>query len=150
METKDLISHIPEDDRMLSNEELSRITGGGSPSPDPTPAPSPEPLPPEASSIVGRAKDELGKPYAWGAVGPDAYDASGLVSYCVTGVHARRWTPGSLMSCPRVSNPQPGDVCVSNSHCGIYVAPGQMIHAPTFGQSVCCGPIQSGMIIVRP
>lgn len=37
------------------------------------------------SGIVARAMEEIGKPYAWGAVGPDAYDTSGLVSYCVSG-----------------------------------------------------------------
>ena len=33
------------------------------------------------SSAVARAYAEIGKPYAWGAVGPNAYDCSGLVSY---------------------------------------------------------------------
>lgn len=54
------------------------------------------------------------------------------------------------MGWTRVSDPQPGDMCTSAIHCGIYVGPGQMIHAPTFGQTVTYGPIQSDMIIVRP
>lgn len=33
------------------------------------------------SAVVARAIQELGKPYQWGAVGPDAYDCSGLVYY---------------------------------------------------------------------
>lgn len=101
------------------------------------------------SAVVARAIQELGKPYQWGAVGPDAYDCSGLVSYCLTGIHARLGTTTTFMSWPRVSDPQPGDICTSASHCGIYVGPGTMIHAPTFGQSVCYGAIQGDMIIVR-
>lgn len=102
-----------------------------------------------ANAVVERAIQELGKPYQWGAVGPEAYDASGLVSYCLTGIHARIGTTSTFMSWPRVSDPQPGDICVSSSHCGIYVGPGQMIHAPTFGAVVSYGGIQGGMIIVR-
>ena len=52
---------------------------------------------------------------------------------------------------PAVSNPQPGDVVAcSNHHCGLYIGNGQMIHAPTFGQTVCNSPVQGDMIIVRP
>lgn len=101
------------------------------------------------SACYARAKAEIGKPYVWGGVGPQGYDCSGLVSYCLTGIHERIGTVSTFMGWPRVSDPQPGDVCVSSSHCGIYAGPGQMIHAPTFGQMVCVGSIQSGMIIVR-
>lgn len=125
----------------LNGEELTKVNGGEGPTPDPVPVPS--------ASIVMRAQMELGKPYAWGGVGPDGYDASGLVSYCLTGIHGRIGTESTFMGWPRVSDPKPGDVCVSSSHCGIYVRPGEMIHAPTFGQTVSYGPIQSGMIIVR-
>lgn len=125
-----------------TEEELSRVYGGGQePSPDPGPVPS--------GTIVGRAKQELGKPYAWGGIGPDSYDASGFVSYCLTGVYGRIGTPSTFMGWPRAANPAPGDVCVSSGHCGIYVSPGTMIHAPGPGQTVSCGPIQGGMIIVR-
>ena len=124
----------------LNGEELTKVNGGEGPTPDHIPVSS--------SAVVGRAQAELGKPYAWSGVGPDNYDASGLVSYCLTGVHMRIGVESTFMGWPRVSNPAPGDVCVSNSHCGIYVKPGQMIHAPTFGQAVCYGPIQSDMIIV--
>ena len=123
----------------LTNAELESVSGGDGPNI------------PHASNreILARAEAELGKPYQWGAVGPDAYDCSGLVSYCLTGIHARLGTTTTFMSWPRVSDPQPGDICTSASHCGIYVGPGTMIHAPTFGQSVCYGAIQGDMIIVR-
>ena len=102
------------------------------------------------SSIVDRAYGELGKPYVWGAVGPHSYDCSGLVSYCVSGKHVRIGTTGTFMGWTRVSNPQPGDICVNNGHCGIYIGNGQMIHAPQSGDVVKIGPVQAGMIYVRP
>ena len=35
------------------------------------------------SSVVAAAQDQLGKPYLWSAEGPDAFDCSGLVYYCM-------------------------------------------------------------------
>ena len=35
---------------------------------------------------VGRARSFLGKPYYWGAEGPDAFDCSGLLRNCLTAV----------------------------------------------------------------
>ena len=35
-------------------------------------------------SIVSRAYSQLGKPYVWGACGPNSFDCSGFVSYCLT------------------------------------------------------------------
>ena len=102
------------------------------------------------SSTVSRAYSCIGAPYQWAAVGPSAYDCSGLVSYCVTGSHTRAFTSSSLMGYSAVSNPQPGDVCVRSGHCGIYIGGGQMIHAPHTGATVCVASVQSGMKIVRP
>lgn len=100
-------------------------------------------------TIVGRAKAQLGKPYVWGATGPDSYDCSGLVGYCLTGHHSRIGVAASFMSYPQVSNPQPGDICCNSYHCGIYVGGGQMIHAPEPGDVVKYGPVFSDMIITR-
>ena len=100
--------------------------------------------------IVSRAYACLGAPYVWGAVGPYGYDCSGLVSYCYLGRHERMGTTYTFMGYPQVSNPQPGDICTHSSHCGIYIGNGQMIHAATYGVGVIVGPVQSGMIIVRP
>ena len=41
-------------------------------------------------SIVSRAYSQLGKPYVWGAFGPDSFDCSGFVSYCLTGSYTDR------------------------------------------------------------
>lgn len=101
------------------------------------------------SDAVSRAYSCLGLPYVWGAVGPGSYDCSGLVSYCLTGNHTRLGTTYTFMGWTRVSNPQPGDVCTSSYHCGIYIGDGQMIHAADYGIGVIIGPVQSDMIIVR-
>lgn len=100
-------------------------------------------------SIVSRAYSQLGKPYVWGACGPSSFDCSGFVSYCLTGSYTRLGTTLTFMGWTRVSNPQPGDVVTTATHCGIYIGNGQMIHAPHTGDVVKVGPVQSGMIYVR-
>lgn len=100
-------------------------------------------------TIVSRAYSQLGKPYVWGACGPSSFDCSGLVSYCLTGSYTRLGTTLTFMGWTRVSNPQPGDVVTTATHCGIYIGNGQMIHAPHTGDVVKVGPVQSGMIYVR-
>ena len=100
-------------------------------------------------SIVSRAYSQLGKPYVWGACGPNSFDCSGFVSYCLTGSYSRLGTTLTFMGWTRVSNPQPGDVVTTATHCGIYIGNGQMIHAPHRGDVVKVGPVQSGMIYVR-
>lgn len=100
-------------------------------------------------TAVDRAYGELGKPYSWGAVGPDSYDCSGLVSYCLLGRHSRLGTAASFMGYTRVSNPKPGDICCNDHHCGIYIGNGQMIHAPRTGDVVKISAVHSGMIYTR-
>lgn len=101
------------------------------------------------NSVVNRAYSQLGKPYQWAAVGPNSFDCSGLVSYCLTGSYSRLGTTGTFMGWTRVSNPQPGDICVNSHHCGIYIGGGQMIHAPQTGDVVKISSVHSGMIYVR-
>ncbi len=37
-----------------------------------------------AAGLVGKARSQIGKPYAWAAVGPTAFDCSGLVLWALT------------------------------------------------------------------
>lgn len=101
------------------------------------------------NSVVNRAYSQLGKPYQWAAVGPNSFDCSGLVSYCLTGSYSRLGTTATFMGWTRVSSPQPGDICVNSHHCGIYIGGGQMIHAPRTGDVVKVSSVHSGMIYVR-
>lgn len=94
---------------------------------------------------VQRANSCIGKPYVWGGVGPDGYDCSGLVSYAVLGEHRRLGTTQTFMGYPTATNPQPGDICTTSSHCGLYIGDGKMIHAPHSGATVTTANVQSGM-----
>lgn len=105
--------------------------------------------PANANETVKRAYAELGKPYKWATVGPSTYDCSGLVSYCLTGSHTRLGSTGTFMGWPRVSDPQPGDICVNSHHCGIYIGNGQMIHSPQTEDVVKISNVHKDMIYVR-
>ena len=89
------------------------------------------------------ARHELGKPYVYGAAGPDAYDCSGLTQYVFAkgGIYLDHYT-GSQWNVGRHvdrSELQPGDLVFFYSdlhHVGIYVGNGQMIDAPHSGANV--------------
>ncbi len=99
--------------------------------------------------VVDRAYNKLGCPYVWGAVGPNTFDCSGFVGYCLTGEYRRKWTSGDFYSLPEVSDPRPGDICSRAGHCGIYIGGGKMIHAPSSGDVVKISNVPSNMKIVR-
>lgn len=104
---------------------------------------------PVGGSVVDRAYSKLGCPYKYGAVGPNSFDCSGFVSFCLTGQYKRIGTSGTFAGWPRVSNPQPGDICVKPGHVGIYIGNGKMIHAPHTGDVVKISNVHSGMWYVR-
>jgi len=45
-------------------------------------------------SILTQARQQIGKPYLWGAAGPDAFDCSGLVNYCYANSGIAALDPG--------------------------------------------------------
>ena len=101
------------------------------------------------SKVVARAQAQLGKPYKWGAAGPNSFDCSGLVSYCLTGSYSHTWTTYDIMTWKKVTNPKPGDICIRSTHTGIYIGGGMMIHAPHTGDVVKVSPVPSNMWYVR-
>lgn len=98
-------------------------------------------------AIVREAFKHLGKPYVWGAKGPNTFDCSGLTYYVymkATGHYIGGWTgeqqyAGTQIS---VSQAQPGDLVFwgpssgVTHHVGIYIGNGQFIHAPQPGDKV--------------
>ena len=85
-----------------------------------------------------------------GAAGPNSFDCSGLVGYCITGKMGNHWcTTYTMASWKRVTNPQPGDFCLNSHHTGVYIGNGQMIHAPRTGDVVKISAVHSGMWYVR-
>lgn len=100
--------------------------------------------------VVDRAYAQLGKPYVWGASGPNSFDCSGLVGYCITGKFGSHWcTTYTMAKWQVVTNPQPGDFCLNSHHTGVYIGNGQMIHAPHTGDVVKISAVHKGMWYVR-
>ncbi|MCH3905135.1 MAG: C40 family peptidase [Lactobacillus sp.] len=103
----------------------------------------------DASAVINLAKQQLGKPYVWGASGPSSFDCSGLTSYVYShalGKNIGRTTYQQINAGTRVSlsNLQPGDLIFwGNYHVGIYLGNNQYIHAPQPGQSVKVATISS-------
>lgn len=106
-----------------------------------------------ASSDGGRAlaaaESKIGAPYVWGATGPDSFDCSGLVrwAYAQAGVSIPRTTYDQAVGGAPVSRDdlQPGDVVLyyGGEHVGIYAGGGEVVHAPTSGESVKRAPVDS-------
>ena len=96
-------------------------------------------------TVVSRAYSKLGCAYSWGGIGPNSFDCSGFVSYCLTGRYCRLGTTVTFMGWTRVTDPQPGDVVVNSRHTGIYVGNGQMIHASNYNTGVILTPISYSM-----
>jgi cell wall-associated NlpC family hydrolase len=94
------------------------------------------------TSVVQYAMQELGKPYVWGAAGPDAFDCSGLVTWAFAqvGINLPHYSFDQMNGGVAVSynDLQPGDLVFfyGGSHVGIYIGGGQFIHAPHTGTVV--------------
>ncbi|MFE5893639.1 NlpC/P60 family protein [Streptomyces sp. NPDC056462] len=97
----------------------------------------------KAEKALAFARSQVGKPYVWGATGPDSYDCSGLTqaAWKAAGVDIPRVTydqvnAGTTVS---VSSAQPGDLVFfydDITHVGLYIGNGMMIHAPKPGTYV--------------
>ena len=103
---------------------------------------------PEMQARIDRAMSQLGKPYVWGAAGPDSFDCSGLVSYAITGRFEHTWSTTDIKTWTNTNSPQPGDICISSGHTGLYIGNNQMIHAPTEGDVVKISNVQNDMWFV--
>ncbi|MER7845805.1 NlpC/P60 family protein [Kitasatospora sp. NPDC096077] len=121
-----------------------------------TPAP---PASGRAAAIIAFAQAQLGKPYGWGATGPNSFDCSGLTgaAYRAAGVKLSRMSQDQWNDGPRVSRDalQPGDLVFFYNdihHVGLYIGDGKMIHAPRTGKNVEVLPISAMpyMGAVRP
>lgn len=101
-----------------------------------------------ADQAIAFARKQLGKPYVWGATGPESYDCSGLTqaAWKAAGIDLPRTTWDQVNAGSRVSasDLRPGDLVFfydDISHVGLYIGDGNMIHAPHTGTVVKIAPI---------
>jgi cell wall-associated NlpC family hydrolase len=105
------------------------------------------------AKAIAYAKRKLGKPYRWGAQGPDAYDCSGLTqqAYQAAGIHLPRTSAAQARVGHRIPPSagiaalKPGDLVFwaynpadlrTVHHVAIYLGGGKVIQAPRAGDVV--------------
>lgn len=134
----------------LTLPERERVRAARAPAgPGPLPADADaSPASAAGAKAVAFARAQLGKPYVWGATGPNAYDCSGLTraAWRAAGVVLPRTTWEQIEAAPRISTKRlrPGDLIFyygDISHVGIYIGGGRMIHAPRPGAYVREDPV---------
>ncbi|MFN8071483.1 MAG: C40 family peptidase [Mycobacterium sp.] len=108
-----------------------------------------------AVSAVRAALSRLGRPYVWGATGPDRFDCSGLVqwAYAQAGVRLHRTTYEQIhdgLPVPR-SRVRPGDLVFPHTgHVQMAIGNGMVVEAPQPGATVQISRMGSAVAIRRP
>lgn len=90
-----------------------------------------------ASALISVASSKLGAPYVWGAKGPNSFDCSGFVYWCLNQVGVRQsyitssgWrNVGKYTKITSFSNLRAGDIIVVSGHVGIVAGGGTVIDA---------------------
>lgn len=90
-----------------------------------------------ASALISVASSKLGCPYVWGAKGPNSFDCSGFVYWCLNQVGVRQsyitssgWrSVGKYTKITSFSNLRAGDIIVVSGHVGIVAGGGTVIDA---------------------
>ncbi|MFD3531244.1 NlpC/P60 family protein [Streptomyces sp. NPDC058664] len=105
------------------------------------------------------AVGQIGKPYEWGAEGPETYDCSGLTqqAWAAAGRKVPRTSQEQWATLPRVplSELRPGDLVVyfpGATHVAVYLGGGLVVQAPRPGGKVKVSPIAANPLLgaVRP
>ncbi|MBX9422936.1 C40 family peptidase [Streptomyces lateritius] len=105
------------------------------------------------------AVGQIGKPYEWGAEGPETYDCSGLTqkAWAAAGQELPRTSQEQWATLPRVrlTELRPGDLVVyfpGATHVAVYLGEGLVVHAPRPGGKVKVSPIAANPLLgaVRP
>lgn len=111
--------------------------------------------------LISLAIGQLGKPYKWGAEGPNKYDCSGLAVYCYQEIFditlpRSAKNLGYCEDYERIENIEDleiGDIICFNTnsrdhdlsdHIGIYIGRGYFIHASSSKGKVIISPITEG------
>ncbi|UQA36372.1 MULTISPECIES: C40 family peptidase [unclassified Streptomyces] len=113
----------------------------------------------QGADAIAYAIEQIGKPYVWGAEGPDSFDCSGLTSqaWAAAGRPVPRTSQEQWKQLPKVPVPslRPGDLVVyfpKATHVALYIGDGLVVQAPRPGARVKVSPIASNPLLgaVRP
>ena len=116
----------------------SRGSSGGSSSGGSAPISwAPENVSGQAATLISIASSKLGSPYVWGSKGPNSFDCSGFVYYCLNqaGVSQSYLTssgwrnPGRYQKISNFDEIRAGDIVVVSGHVGIAAGNGEVIDA---------------------
>jgi cell wall-associated NlpC family hydrolase len=139
--------------RGLVADALAAIAAPARPGARPAPGP-------RVGRAVAFALDQRGKPYRWGAQGPDAFDCSGLTwaAWRAAGVAIPRTAASQLAGLPPAHGAlRPGDLVIypsrgpSGRHVAMVVARGRMVEALGRGIPVRSTSLRGGWLgAVRP
>ncbi|GHG29959.1 C40 family peptidase [Streptomyces zaomyceticus] len=114
---------------------------------------------PAGAEALRFAVEQIGKPYEWGAEGPETYDCSGLTqrAWAAAGREVPRTSQEQWATLPRVSLSElrPGDLVVyfpGATHVAVYLGEGLVVQAPRPGGKVKVSPIAANPLLgaVRP
>lgn len=138
-----LQKRISEQEKLLARAEAQTARAARPPAPRPVAAPVDLPVSGRAKIAVETAYAQIGKPYRYGASGPDSFDCSGLTMYSwgKAGVSLPHSSRAQYSATKRVDRGslQPGDLVFFGRpihHVGIYVGNGSMVHSPESGERV--------------
>jgi cell wall-associated NlpC family hydrolase len=121
----------------------------------------------QINTVLQTAAHEVGKPYVWGAEGPDAFDCSGLVewSFAAAGIRMPRVSQQQWFAGPHINyaDARPGDLLfwhedptdpANIDHVAIYAGNNMMLVAPHTGDYVKYVPVSmtnlAGVVRVDP
>ena len=90
-----------------------------------------------AANLLSIASSKLGRPYVYGAKGPNSFDCSGFVYWCLNQAGVRQsyltssgWrTVGKYTKISSFDDLRPGDIVVVRGHVGIVAEHGTVIDA---------------------
>ncbi|GLJ88409.1 C40 family peptidase [Streptomyces poonensis] len=139
-----------EEDRATRASERTALSAGS----------DAKPVSGRSGSAYAAAQSQIGKPYVYGATGPNSFDCSGLTSwaYAQAGVSIPRTSQAQANAGTRIysqSQLQVGDLVIFYGdlhHVGFYAGNGQVLHAPRTGtvvryESINNMPFQFGVRI---
>ena len=112
---------------------------GNAPQPPEVDEPSPQ-------ELIDFALTQLGKPYVRGGKGPNSFDCSGFVYYCLNSIGyeirymtSTTWRSANYLTITNMNDIEMGDILCFDGHVSIYMGDGKMVDASS----------SNGMIVTR-